>query len=182
MVIVRVIRLLMRDMTCRHLDKSLMECITGNFMPMNVRSLALAVFVVLTIVFASAAAVEYSQKSSTTTIVISGTTTNSTICTATGGIGCLHFMNENWTISVGYTGPWGVTYHGWLGDQATGQLVASGAFYGNSTGSKTINVSGTTSYGITVCAEAQKLDSSSATLTMTILPPNVTNQTSAAYG
>jgi len=91
-------------------------------------------------------------------------------------------MNNNWTISVNYAGPWGVTYQGWLGDQTSGKLVVSGSFYGNTTGSKTINVSGTTDYGITVCAVAQKLDSSTSTLTVSILPPNVTNETSAAYG
>ena len=165
---------------------------------------ALAVFVVLTIVFASLTFSEYSQNSSsfssvtllpTTTSTVTTTVTSTvptsmgntsasttTTCTATGGIGCPHFMNKNWTVSVSYTGPWGVTYQGWLGDQTSGQLVVSGSFYGNTTGSKTINVSGTTDYGITVCAEAQKLDSSTSTLTVSILPPNVTNQTSAAYG
>ena len=168
---------------------------------MKATTVALAVFVVLTVVFASATVNEYSQNSSFSSVVSTSTSTatttvtstvltsmgntgtsTTTSCTATGGIGCPHFMNMNWTISVSYTGPWGVTYQGWLGDQTSGQLVVSGSFYGNSTGSKTINVSGTTDYGITVCAEAQKLDSSTSNLTVSILPPNVTNQTSAAYG
>ncbi len=167
---------------------------------MKATTVALAVFVVLTAVFASLTVNEYSQNSSfsstrsmttstvtttvTSTILTSGNAgaSTTTSCTATGGIGCPHFMNNNWTISVSYTGPWGVTYQGWLGDQTSGQLVVSGSFYGNTTASKTINVSGTTDYGITVCAEAQKLDSSTSTLTVSILPPNVSNETSAAYG
>jgi hypothetical protein len=144
---------------------------------MKASTVALVVFVALTVVFASLAVEEYSQPTSRIT---GGSTTTS--CTATGGIGCPHFMNDSWTISVNYTGPWGATYQGWLGEQASGQLVASGSFYGNTTGSKTINVSGTTDYGITVCVEAQKLDSSASTLAVSILPPNVTNQTSSAYG
>jgi hypothetical protein len=152
---------------------------------MKATTFALAVFVVLTVVFASLTVNEYSQSSSLGSIISSmgsaGASTT-TSCTATGGIGCPHFLTKNWTISVSYTGPWGVTYPGWLGDQTSGQPIVSGSFYGNNTVSKTFNVSGTTDFGITVCAEAQKLDSSTSTLTVSILPTNVTNQTSAAYG
>ncbi|HUH99661.1 MAG TPA: hypothetical protein VLY65_01335 [Nitrososphaerales archaeon] len=83
---------------------------------------------------------------------------------------------------MNYDGSWGATYQGWLGDRSSGQLVASGSFYGNSIGSMTINVSGTSDYGVTICLAGQKLDSSDSTLVVSILPPNVTNQTSLPYG
>jgi len=150
---------------------------------MNTRNLALGTFVVLTVAFASLAVIEYGRVNSLgSQIHSSQSTTASTTCTATGGIGCPHFFNDSGTISVNYTGPWGVNYQGYLGDQSSGQLVVSGGFYGHGTGSKSIAVAGISEYGTTICAQAEKLDASNSTLLLRILPPNVMNQTSLAYG
>ncbi len=157
---------------------------------MDTKNLVTAVFAVLAVIFASIAVYEYPPSASSNTTVVSTTTivassgneTTTTSCTATGGIGCPHFMNVTWAVSVEYGGPWGATYQGWVGDQASGRLVASGEFYGNSTGSEAVNVSGTTEYGITFCVEAQKLDPSTSTLVVTIINGGSSNQTSLAYG
>lgn len=135
------------------------------------------------------------ETSSTTTTTTSGTsvahtvtlytntTSTSTTCINTGGIGCPHFFNQTYTISVGYTGPWGVTYQGYLGVGESGTLEGSGSFYGHAPTNESVTVSGTDTIGITLCAEAQKLDASNSTLVLRILPPmNVVNQTSFAYG
>ncbi len=116
-------------------------------------------------------------------VTILSTTMNATTsCSATGGLGCLHFIDMNWTISVNYSGPWGVNYQGWLGDISSGQLVTSGSFFGDSPGARTVSITGWSDLGNSLCAQAQKLDASNSTLSVTILPPLVSNQTSAAYG
>jgi hypothetical protein len=153
---------------------------------MNAKNLMLGLFVVLTIVFASLATVEYVQMNSLSSQVQSAqsTTSSFTTCTATGGIGCPHFFNDTWTISVSYLGPWGITYQGYLGngESELGLLVESGSFYGHGPANESVTVSGTTAVGTGICAEAQKLDASNSTLVVRILPPNVMNQTSIAYG
>ena len=150
---------------------------------MNTKNLALGAFAVLIVVFASLTTIEYGQVNSLSSQIHSSqSTTASTTCTATGGIGCPHFFNDSRTISVNYTGPWGVSYQGYLGDQVSGQLVVSGSFYGHGTGNKSIAVAGISEYGTTICAQAEKLDASNATLVLRILPANVMNQTSITYG
>lgn len=139
----------------------------------NAKNLALGVFIVLTVVFASLTAIEFSQNQDTNS-------TASTTCTATGGIGCPHFVHDNFTISVTYTGPWGLTYQGYLGDSQSGQPVTSGNFYGHTSANETVAVAGVSTVGTTICAEAQKLDSSSSTLALSIASSS--NQTSVAYG
>lgn len=149
---------------------------------MAARNLTLGIFVALTVVFASLAASEYveinSPKSETPPI---GTLTSSSVCTATGGIGCPHFFNNSYAISVSYGGPWGLSYQGYLGDSEIGQLVKSGSFYGHGQGNTSVLVAGTSEVGTLLCAEAQKLDASNATLVLT-LASGATNQTSTAYG
>lgn len=81
-------------------------------------------------------------------------------------------------------GPWGLTYQGYLGDgkSALGLLVESGSFYGHGPANESFTVSGSTAIGTGACAQAQKLDASNSTLVVRILPSNVMNQTSLAYG
>lgn len=117
-----------------------------------------------------------------TNITIVSNTSSSTSCSATGGIGCPHFFDTNWTLSVNYSGPWGANYQGWLGDKTSGQLIVSGSFFGNGADNKTVTVEGWSDYGVTICVQAQKLDSSNAMLNVSILPPHVNNQTSLAFG
>jgi len=176
---------------------------------------ALGLFVALTLILASLAAIEYSRALSpstitslsfstktsteTTTVTTSmvyttslisvstvtlkaANTTTSTSCTATGGIGCPHFLNNTYTIRVNYTGPWGLTYHSYLGMGAPpdGTLLQSGEFFGHGPSSELVNVAGTSTIGTAVCVEAQKLDATNTTLTLSIA--SATNQTSIAYG
>jgi hypothetical protein len=118
-----------------------------------------------------------------TTTVYTAATSTSIACTNTEGIGCPRFFNQTYAISVSYAGPWGVSYQGYLGVGESGRLVASGSFYGNAPADRSVTVSGTDAYGITLCTEAQKLDASNSTLVLRILPPaDVMNQTSLAYG
>jgi hypothetical protein len=146
---------------------------------MNARNILLGIFVVATVLFASLTVVEYAQINSQITRQLTSST--STTCTATGGIGCLHFLNDRYTISVSYGGPWGLTYQAYLGDSPSGQPVKSGNFYGHSPTNETVAVAGTSAIGTTLCAEAQKLDASNST-TLVLRIASSTNQTSAAYG
>ena len=151
---------------------------------MDTKNALLVFFIVTTVFFASLTVDEYAHAPATNSSTISSVTaqTSCAYTTMPAEIDCPHFFNQDYTIAVSYEGPWGATYQGWLGAQASGQSVVYGSFYGNSSGTETINVSGWSTGGITVCAEAQKLDSSGSTLVVSILPTNVTNQTSLAYG
>lgn len=140
---------------------------------MNAKNLALGVLAILIVVFASLTAIEFSQNQS-------NNSAPSTTCTATGGIGCPHFVHDNFTISVTYAGPWGLTYRGYLGDSQSGQPVTSGSFYGHAFANETVTVAGVSTVGTSICAEAQKLDASNSTLVLSIASSS--NQTSIAYG
>jgi hypothetical protein len=156
----------------------------------NARNLVLSGFIVATIILASLVATESvdidslkSQIGALTPVTVSDSTT--TTCTNTGRLGCPILMNQTFTISVAYSGPWGVSYQGYLGSQQSGTLVDSGSFYGYAPGNNvSVTVGGiTSSQRLTLCVEAQKLDASNnSTLMLDILPPRVANQTSLAYG
>jgi hypothetical protein len=156
---------------------------------MNARNLALGIFVASTVVFASLTAGEYLQVNSLSSQIRSvqggSMTSTSTTCTYTGPavLECPHFFNQTYTVSVSYGGPWGASYQGYLGDSESGPLVESGSFFGHTPANESVTVTGTDTSGITICAEAQKLDASNSTLVLRILPPiNVMNQTVLAYG
>jgi len=138
----------------------------------NAKNLALGIFIVLTVVFASLTAIEFSQNQ--------GAGTTSTTCKATGGIGCPHSLSDSYTISVTYAGPWGMTYAGYLGGSPSGQPVIFGSFYGHTSTNETVTVAGVTTSGTSICAQAQRLDASSSTLVLSIASSS--NQTSVAYG
>ena len=130
------------------------------------------------------------ENTSTTTVFITRvatvftntSSTTSTLCTSTGGLGCPHFFNQTYVLSVNYNGPWGVSYQGYLGEGTSGAPVQAGSFYGHGATNESVTVSGTDPYAITICVEAQKLDASNSMLVLRILPTNVMNQTSLAYG
>ena len=116
------------------------------------------------------------------TAVVNTTSTYFT-CSDTGGIGCPHFFNLTYIASVNYRGAWGLSYQGYLGDNTSVPPIEVGNFYGHGSTNESIMVSGTDTYGITVCVEAQKLDASNSMLVLRIFPPtNVSNQTSLPYG
>jgi len=129
----------------------------------------------------------YSSTSLTQTLIVYPHTFTSTTCAYTSmpaELSCPHFWNQTYTILVNYTGDWIASYQGYLGTENESNLAEAGTFYGHAIGSQTFTITGwTQGQAITVCAEAQKLDSSSSTLILRILPPtNVMNETSSAYG
>jgi hypothetical protein len=153
---------------------------------MNARSLALAVFVVLTVAFASTTAFEYSSKSSSKmneTVTSISTVTSLGITSTTcynplpqgHGYGCI--SGYNFTISVEYAGPWLVTYQGYNSLGKSNATTTLGTYQGSGPMSRTIVVPGLNQW--TLCAETEKLDSSNATL---VLKVGGENSTSAPYG
>lgn len=109
------------------------------------------------------------------------TNTSSTAsCTNTGGIGCPHFFNQTWLISVNYNGAWGLSYQGYL---ASGNsLVESHNYFGHGSTNVSISLSGIDTFGIKACVQAQKLDSTTNLLAVSFVTPSITNQTSVPYG
>jgi hypothetical protein len=147
---------------------------------------ALAVLLIIVAVFGSGIA-GYALAANRTV----GTTEDSTTSTCSGTVllGCPHFFNQTFLISVNYGGPWGFSYQGYLGDGRSNSvngtsnpLIVSGNFYGHGSTSESITVSGTDSNGVTACIEAQKLDSSNAVLSVNLQASNANNQTSLPYG
>ena len=126
--------------------------------------------------------------SSTTTIfitrsvMVTNTSSTTSACTSTGGLGCPHFFNQTFIISVDYSGPWGLSYQGYLGTGTSGSLIEAGNFFGHGSTNESITVSGTDTSGVTACVEAQKLDASSSVLILKLPTSNTVNQTSLPYG
>src|SRR5207245_8919949 len=125
---------------------------------MNTKNLMLGVFIILTVVFASLAAGEYvsPQVLTTTTTAIAYTkiTSTSTTCTNTTmpqAIEWPHFFNQTYTISVSYSGPSGVNYHGYVGAGESGQLVASGIFSGHVRATQSGTARRLACYGLSLC-------------------------------
>lgn len=163
---------------------------THNYTRLAIAIVLAGVLVAASLLLAVGSAV--TTRTTTTTVTsetivvqtLTSTTSISTACTYTSmpqEIDCPHYFNQTFTIVVNYTGPWGASYQGYLGSS---QPVESGSFYGHTDTSESVTVTGwTDSQQVSLCAEAQKLDSSSSTLVIGILPPvNVTNETSLAYG
>lgn len=82
---------------------------------------------------------------------------------------------QNFTLSVNYTGQWKVTYQGYncLGENC-GKTTVTGSYSGTGFDSRNIAATGSAN-GWTLCAQAQKLDGSSATLTMVLGGENSTS-------
>jgi hypothetical protein len=128
-------------------------------------------------------AVPYTQ-----TITVYPNTFTSTGCAYTtfpAAIACPHFWNQDFTISVNYTGAWIASYQGYLGGENVSNLAEASSFYGHGIGTQSFTITGWTPSGgeITGCAEAQKLDASNSTLVLSFpLVNGAENETSTAFG
>ena len=93
------------------------------------------------------------------------------------GGNCPGNFSYTFAISVNYTGPWRATYYGYHGYHSVGAPSGSfdgggnytgGVFAGTGSGTQQVVLSGPNTYGLTLCVQAQKLDSSNATISLGI--------------
>ena len=103
----------------------------------------------------------------------SGTTT----CSGhpTGG-DCIAPYSYTFTLSVNYTGPWKLAYQGY---NSLGRSNVSGTYTGAGFNSTMVTLTGLSNGSLTLCAQAQKLDTSDGVLTLTVTGYN---ETSLPYG
>lgn len=96
------------------------------------------------------------------------------------GGNCLATYSYTFTLSVNYSGPWKLSYRGYnsVGVRSNPTNV-SGSYTGTGFYSRNVTLSGLNNSGLTLCAQAQKLDSSNSTL---ILKVTGYNETSLPYG
>ena len=136
--------------------------------------------------------VSSSNRSNTTSIITttsfitrSGytyTVTKTVTTTCSGyppGGDCITPYNYTFTLSVNYTGPWKVSYQGYNSLGRSNPTNVSGNYSGAGFNSMTITLRGLSNNGLTLCAQAQKLDASNAILTLTVTGHN---ETSLPYG
>jgi hypothetical protein len=95
------------------------------------------------------------------------------------GGNCLAIYSYTFTLSVNYTGPWKVTYQGYNSLGKSNPINVSGSRSGTGYFSIPITLSGLNNNGLTLCAQAQKLDASNSTLILTVTGHN---ETSVPYG
>jgi hypothetical protein len=89
-------------------------------------------------------------------------------------------MGQNFTLSVNYTGQWGLTYQGYnCSGAGCGIATTIGSYNGTGFLSATVTVEGTAN-GWTLCAQAQKLDPSNQTLELKV--GSVENSTGVSHG
>jgi len=92
--------------------------------------------------------------------------------------------SHTFTISVNYSGPWKLSYQGYTtfglgGANPTGANVT---VTGSGVYSKSMPLSGPHNKGLSLCADAEKLDSSNTTLVLTVTGPRSDqNETSLPY-
>ena len=79
---------------------------------------------------------------------------------------------------MNYTGPWSLTYEGCSG-LGTCSTAPMASLNGTGYDSTPVTVTGLDNSGLTLCAQAQKLDASNATLILTVTGYD---ETSAPYG
>jgi hypothetical protein len=92
--------------------------------------------------------------------------------------------SHTFTVSLEYSGPWKLSYLGYtaLLGVPSGQEKLSGAnvtLTGSGLYSRSITLSGPDNEGLSLCASAQKLDASNATMVLTVTGHN---ETSLPYG
>jgi hypothetical protein len=92
---------------------------------------------------------------------------------------CIATYSYTFTLSVNYSGPWTLTYQGYNSLGKSNPTNVSGSYNGTGFYSKPITLSGLDNNGLTLCAQAQKLDASSSTLILTVTGHN---ETSVPYG
>src|ERR1700682_361008 len=78
--------------------------------------------------------------------------------------------SHTFTISVNYIGPWKLSYQGYttFGLSGASPIGANVTVTGSGVYSKPISLSGPHDKGLFLCADAEKLDSSNATLVLTV--------------
>lgn len=99
------------------------------------------------------------------------------------GGNCPGSYSYTFTVDVNYPGQWRVTWWGYHSVGADfGQVgnYTGGTFVGTGNSSKDAELSGPNNNGLALCARAQKLDSSTSTLTLNVLYRS--NQTSLPLG
>jgi hypothetical protein len=92
---------------------------------------------------------------------------------------CLALYSYNFTVSVDYGGAWAVSYEGYNLGGAGGNPTANGNYNGTGPDSRSVVLTCYGDQGLTLCATADKLDGSNATLTLLVTG---SNSTSAPYG
>ncbi len=92
---------------------------------------------------------------------------------------CPGTYNYTFTASVNYTGPWKLTYLGYNNLGKTNPTNVSGNYTGSGYFAKNVTMTSVDTGGLTLCANAQKLDGSNSTLILTVTGHN---QTSLPYG
>jgi hypothetical protein len=80
---------------------------------------------------------------------------------------------------VNYTGPWKLTYQGYNSLGKSNPTDVSGSYNGTGFYSMPITLSGLSDNGLTLCAQAQKLDASNSILILTVTG---SNETALPYG
>ncbi len=102
------------------------------------------------------------------------------------GGNCPGNYSETFQISLNYTGSWRASYYGFHGAGAAlsptewGGNYTGGSFSGAGNSERSVTLSGPNTGFLTICVQAEKLDSSSSTLTVGIV--NRTNSTSLPSG
>ena len=148
---------------------------------MKTGHLIAAVIVIAVIALALGATIGYSISSgriSTTTVYTASISSSSCYYVLPQPVPCL--IGQNFTLSVNYTGHWELFYQGWncLGKDC-GITTTNGSYTGTGFSSGTITVQGAGN-GWTLCAQAEKLDSSTPAITLTI--GGAVNSTTLALG
>ena len=117
--------------------------------------------------------------SSQSTFTITTTSTSSSCSGYPPGGNCIAPYSYTFTLSVNYSGPWKLAYQGYNSLDKSNPTNVSGSYQGTGFYSKAITLSGLNNNGLTLCAQAQKLDASNRTLILTITGYN---ETLAPYG
>jgi len=115
----------------------------------------------------------------TTMITASSSQTTSSSTTSCSGNppggDCISAYSYTFTLSVNYSGPWKLTYQGYNSLGEFNPTDVSGSYNGTGFFSIPMTVSGLDNNGLTLCAQAQKLDGSDATLILTVTGYNETS-------
>lgn len=96
---------------------------------------------------------------------------------------CPGNYSNTFLVSINYTGPWRAS---WFGYHSVGATIGQpgnytgGTFSGNSPAQESITLSGPNTNGLAICVQAEKLDPSNSTLTVTFLAS--AGETSQPFG
>jgi len=161
----------------------------------TMRKEVLAVIVVIVVTIAFVAGVGssrlYSVKTISATTTVTDTFAQTVILLATSSSATCYYVipgpcpsGQTFSLTVNYTGSWRVTYQGYNTlfcsgclDNSTRTLI--GSYDGSGSDSRNITVGGQ-GPGWTLCAQAQKTDPASSTLTLQVY--GAQNQTSLTFG